>query len=57
MKPYIGFISTSSNGKDLNDNPTDEIATATTLLVGGKVRVRAPIPYVPYIEIGFRELQ
>jgi len=53
LKPYIGFISTSSNGKDLNDNLTDEIATATTLLVGGKGRVRVPIPYVaPYIEIG-----
>ncbi|WP_236545528.1 hypothetical protein [Tenacibaculum maritimum] len=44
---------TSSNGKDLNDNPTDEKAESKAFLLGGKARVRAPIPWVtPYIEIG-----
>ena len=53
LKPYAGIILTSSNGKDINDNPTDEKATSKAFLIGGKGRVRAPIPWVaPYIEIG-----
>ena len=53
FRPYVGFILTSSDGKDLNDNPTDEIAESKALLLGGKARVRAPIPWVaPYVEIG-----
>ncbi len=54
FRPYLGFIFTKSNGKDLNDNPTDEKAESTAALIGGKVRLRAPIPYVgPFIELGF----
>lgn len=53
FRPYTGFILTNSNGKDLNDNPTDEKAESKALLLGGKTRVRAPIPWVaPYVEIG-----
>ena len=53
LRPYTGLILTSSNGKDLNDNPTDEKAESKAFLLGGKARVRAPIPWVaPYIEIG-----
>ena len=53
FRPYVGFILTSSNGKDLNDNPTDEKAETKAFLLGGKTRVRAPIPWVaPYVEIG-----
>ena len=53
LRPYAGLILTSSNGKDLNDNPTDEKAESKAFLLGGKARVRAPIPWVaPYIEIG-----
>lgn len=53
LKPYFGFITTSSNGKDLNDNPTSEKAETKAVLLGGKARVRAPIRWVaPYIEIG-----
>lgn len=53
FRPYAGFILTSSNGKDLNDIPTNEKAETTAFLLGGKVRVRVPIPWVaPYIEIG-----
>ena len=53
FRPYAGFILTSSNGKDINDNPTDEKAETKAFLLGGKARVRAPIPWVaPYVEIG-----
>jgi hypothetical protein len=53
LRPYAGLILTSSNGKDMNDNPTDEKAESKAFLVGGKARVRAPIPWVaPYVEIG-----
>ena len=53
LRPYAGIILTSSNGKDLNDNPTNESVESKAFLLGGKVRLRAPIPYVaPYIEIG-----
>jgi hypothetical protein len=53
LRPYAGFILTSSNGKDLNDNPTNEKAESKAFLLGGKIRVRAPIPWVaPYIETG-----
>ena len=53
LRPYAGLILTSSNGKDLYENPTNEKAESKALLLGGKARVRAPIPWVaPYIEIG-----
>ncbi len=53
FRPYVGFIMTSSNGKDFYDNPTNEKATSKAFLLGGKARVRAPIPWIaPYFEIG-----
>ena len=53
LRSYAGFILTSSNGKDLNDNPTNGKAESKAFLLGGKARVRAPIPWVaPYVEIG-----
>ena len=53
MRPYAGLVFTNSNGKDFNGNPTDEKAETRALLLGGKARVIAPIPYVaPYFEIG-----
>ena len=33
IRPYVGFIITNSNGKDLNDNPTDEKAESKAFLV------------------------
>ncbi|WP_178988124.1 outer membrane beta-barrel protein [Winogradskyella schleiferi] len=54
LKPYAGLILTNSNGKDLNDNPTDEKVESKAFWFGGKARLRAPIPWVaPYIELGF----
>ena len=53
LRPYAGLILTSSNGKDLNNNPTNEIAESKAFLLGGKARLRAPIPWVaPYLELG-----
>lgn len=53
LRPYAGLILTNSNGKDLHDNPTNEKSEAKSFLIGGKVRVRAPIPWIaPYAEIG-----
>ncbi|NIK92741.1 porin family protein [Mangrovimonas sp. CR14] len=53
LRPYVGFIFTNSDGKDLDDNPTDEKAETKAFLLGGKVRLLAPIPWVaPYFEIG-----
>lgn len=53
LKPYARFITTSSNGKDLNNTPTDEKAETKAFLLGGKARLRAPIPWVaPYLEVG-----
>ncbi len=53
LRPYAGLILTNSNGKDQNDNPTDEKVESKAFLLGGKARVRAPIPWVaPYIEFG-----
>lgn len=53
FRAYGGFILTNSNGKDINNKPTFEKAESKALLLGGKARVRAPIPWVaPYFEIG-----
>ncbi|WP_218845062.1 hypothetical protein [Winogradskyella pacifica] len=53
LRPYAGMIITNSNGKDLNNNPTNEIAESKAFLLGGKARLRAPIPWVaPYLELG-----
>lgn len=53
LRPYAGFVLTNSNGKDINDNPTNESVETKAFLLGGKARLRAPIPWVaPYIEIG-----
>ncbi|MBL86243.1 MAG: hypothetical protein CMO82_06250 [Winogradskyella sp.] len=53
LRPYAGFITTSSNGKDIDNNPTNEKVETKAFLLGGKARLRAPIPWVaPYLEVG-----
>tara|TARA_R110002050_G_scaffold257788_1_gene396892 strand:+ start:4614 stop:5177 length:564 start_codon:yes stop_codon:yes gene_type:complete len=53
LRPYAGFIFTKSNGKDLDDNLTDEMAESKAMLIGGKARVRVPIRWIaPYVESG-----
>ena len=44
LRPYAGIILTNSNGKDLYNNPTFEKAESKSFLLGGKARVRAPLP-------------
>lgn len=53
LRPYAGFVSASSNGKDSNGNPTDEEVITRAFLLGGKARVKVPIRWVaPYFELG-----
>lgn len=53
IRPYVGLIWTNSKGKDLNGNITDEKAESKAALLGGKARLRAPIPWIaPYVELG-----
>lgn len=53
LKPYAGLIITNSKGTDIDNNPTTDKATSKAFLIGGKGRLRAPIPWVaPYLETG-----
>lgn len=53
LRPYAGVIFTNSNGEDFNGNPTMEKAETKAFLLGGKFRLRAPIPWIaPYLEFG-----
>ena len=53
FRPYVGFIITNSDGKDIDGDPTDEVGETKAALLGGKVRLLAPIPWIaPYIELG-----
>lgn len=53
IRPYAGLILTKSNGKDMNDNPSIYRSTSKAFLMGGKTRIKAPIPWVaPYVEVG-----
>ncbi len=53
LRPYAGLIITNAKGRTLNGSPTDDKAVSKAFLIGGKTRVRAPIPWVaPYVEIG-----
>ena len=53
FRPYAGFIITSPSESITNQNLTQYEVTSKAFLLGGKIRVAAPIPWVaPYIEIG-----
>ena len=53
LRPYAGFVITDASESDIKQNQPLYMATSKALLVGGKVRLAAPIPYVaPYIELG-----
>lgn len=52
VRPYAGFIFTSPADSD-NPNLADFKVSSKAFMVGGKVRVVAPIPWAaPFIEIG-----
>jgi len=51
VRPYAGFVFTETDEDD-NDDPKFR-ADANAFMVGGKARIKAPIPWVaPYVEIG-----
>ncbi|MBP2833712.1 hypothetical protein J8281_16070 [Aquimarina sp. U1-2] len=53
VRPYAGFVTTSKDDDDFRDAQLPYEVTASAFLMGGKVRVLAPIPWVaPYIELG-----
>jgi hypothetical protein len=53
LRPYAGFILTSSEQTDDPQNQSAYEVTSNAFLLGGKVRVTAPFPWVaPYFEIG-----
>ena len=52
VRPYAGIVLISGNS-DRQQYQYDYHVTTKALLIGGKVRISAPIPYVaPYIELG-----
>ncbi len=53
VRPYVGFVSTTGDDRDLKNRYTPYYAATSAVFFGGKVRVCAPIPYVaPFIECG-----
>ncbi|WP_309640995.1 hypothetical protein [Flavobacterium sp.] len=53
IRPYVGFVITSPDKNEKPETQPDYTATTKALLLGGKVRICAPIPYVaPYLEAG-----
>ncbi len=53
LRPYAGFMFTTAQDEDLNGNPTEEQVHTRAFFLGGKVRLKAPIPFVaPYVELG-----
>jgi hypothetical protein len=54
LRPYAGFILTSSDGKDDHGNPTNEKGESKAFLIGGKARFRKSFRWVaPFFELGF----
>lgn len=52
LRPYVGFISTKTSSEDLDLYP-DYKSLIGAVMIGGKTRVSAPIPwFAPYLEIG-----
>lgn len=53
FRPYAGFIITSTDKNQNEENRSQYEVTTNAFLIGGKTRIAAPIPYVaPYFEIG-----
>lgn len=51
FRPYAGLILTKTD--DNNKNPEEYESTTNAALIGGKTRIKAPIPWIsPYIELG-----
>ncbi|MDR6844958.1 outer membrane beta-barrel protein [Flavobacterium granuli] len=53
IRPYAGIILTATHNNVINQSQQDYRVTTNAFLLGGKVRICAPIPWVaPYFEIG-----
>lgn len=53
VRPYAGVILTKADKLVNAENFPDYQATTNAFFIGGKTRIKAPIPWVaPYIEIG-----
>jgi hypothetical protein len=53
VRPYAGFITASTDKDDIRAFPSEYEVTTNAFLLGGKVRVLAPIPwFAPFFEIG-----
>jgi hypothetical protein len=53
LRPYAGIVITNAGGEDLSGNLTNELAETKAFLLGGKARIRAPLPWVaPFVEVG-----
>ncbi|WP_435139624.1 hypothetical protein [Formosa sp. A9] len=53
LRPYAGIILTYASGEDENGYPTDYETTTKAMLLGGKARLKIPIPwFAPYLEGG-----
>ncbi|KQC32443.1 hypothetical protein AAU57_03180 [Nonlabens sp. YIK11] len=54
IRPYVGFVTTKTDPESSDDAALGFKANTTALLLGGKIRLAAPIPYVaPYFEVGY----
>ena len=53
FRPYLGVISTSNTVDENYKDSSQYIVTTQALLIGGKARFCAPIPYItPYLDLG-----
>lgn len=53
LRPYAGLIFASTNNRDNAPNEPDYRSDSNGVLLGGKARITAPIPWVaPYVEGG-----
>src|SRR5690606_7662679 len=53
VRPYAGLVLTSADNNNDRQTQSAYKATSKAFLLGGKVRITGPIPWVaPYIEIG-----
>ena len=53
FRPYLGLVLNSSDSRDIYYIPANDRTSTKALMLGGKARLRAPIPYIaPYLEIG-----
>lgn len=54
VRPYAGAVFAKTNTDDKEPNEPDYKSDTNAFLIGAKVRIKAPIPWVaPFIELGY----